>query len=109
MKLVSWNVQWGRNAQGQVDLGRTIDTARRLADFDVLCMQEITRGFGVLPGGPSPNQFEEIARRLPSFTVLDAIGAAFMWVGKNVFQPVGNAIMATLNAIGTAAMWLWVP
>ena len=75
MKLVSWNVQWGRDAEGHVDLGRTIDEAKRLADFDVLCMQEITRGFGVLPGGPGPDQFDEIAQALPGFTVIDAIGA----------------------------------
>ena len=75
MKLVSWNVQWGRDAQGHVDLGRTIDAARRLADFDILCMQEITRGFGALPGGPGPDQIAEIAKALPGFTVLYAVGA----------------------------------
>lgn len=97
MKLVSWNVQWGRNAQGQVDLGRTIDTARRLVDFDVLCMQEITRGFGALPGGPSPDQFEEIARRLPGFTVLDAIGADLPSLdGSPQRRQFGNAIATRL-------------
>ena len=60
MKLVSWNVQWGRDAGGRVDLPRTIGEAKRLADFDVLCMQEVTRGFGALPGGPGPDQFAEI-------------------------------------------------
>src|ERR1700682_6387728 len=75
MRLISWNVQWGRNAEGDVNLARTIDEARRIADFDVLCMQEITRGFGVLPGHPSDDQFAELAAALPGFTVLDAIGA----------------------------------
>lgn len=75
MRLISWNVQWGRDASGVVDLARTIGEARRLADFDVMCMQEVTRGFSVLPGGPSGDQFAEIAAALPGFTVLDAIGA----------------------------------
>jgi endonuclease/exonuclease/phosphatase family metal-dependent hydrolase len=75
MRLISWNVQWGRDASGVVDLARTLDEARRIADFDVLCMQEITRGFGALPGGPSEDQFAELAAALPGFTVLDAIGA----------------------------------
>jgi len=75
MRLISWNVQWGRDAQGVVDLTHTIDEAKRLTDFDVFCMQEITRGFGTLPGGPSDDQFAEIAAALPGFTVLDAIGA----------------------------------
>jgi endonuclease/exonuclease/phosphatase family metal-dependent hydrolase len=46
-----------------------------LADFDVLCMQEITRGFGTLPGHPGDDQFAELAAALPGFTVLEAIGA----------------------------------
>jgi endonuclease/exonuclease/phosphatase family metal-dependent hydrolase len=75
MRLISWNVQWGRDSDGDVNLARTIDEARRIADFDVLCMQEITRGFGVLPGHPSDDQFAELAAALPGFTVLDAIGA----------------------------------
>lgn len=97
MKLVSWNVQWGRDAQGRVDLGRTIDTARRLADFDILCMQEITRGFGVLPGGPGLDQFEEISRALPGFTVLDAIGADLPSLdGSPRRRQFGNAIATRL-------------
>jgi endonuclease/exonuclease/phosphatase family metal-dependent hydrolase len=75
MKLVSWNVQWGRDAAGHVDLARTVREARRLADFDVLCMQEITRGFGALPGHPGDDQFAELAALLPGFTVIEAIGA----------------------------------
>src|ERR1700732_3172115 len=75
MRLISWNVQWGRDANGDVNLARTIDEARRLGDFDVIAMQEITRGFGVLPGHPSDDQFAELASALPGFTVLDAIGA----------------------------------
>ncbi|MBN3819179.1 endonuclease, partial [Paraburkholderia sp. Se-20369] len=52
MRLIDWNIQWGRDADGVVDLPRTIATARRLGDFDVLCLQEVTRGFGALPGRP---------------------------------------------------------
>jgi endonuclease/exonuclease/phosphatase family metal-dependent hydrolase len=75
MKLVSWNVQWGRDANGIVNLARTVREAQRLADFDVLCLQEITRGFHALPGGPGADQFAELAALLPGFTVIEAIGA----------------------------------
>ncbi|HEY1609358.1 MAG TPA: endonuclease/exonuclease/phosphatase family protein [Paraburkholderia sp.] len=75
MKLVSWNVQWGRDAAGRVDLARTVREAQRLADFDVLCLQEITRGFGALPGHPGDDQFAELAALLPGYTVIEAIGA----------------------------------
>ena len=75
MRLVSWNVQWGRDASGVVDLAHTIREARHLADFDVLCLQEITRGFRALPGTPGDDQFAELAALLPGFTVIEAIGA----------------------------------
>ncbi|MEW6341468.1 MAG: endonuclease/exonuclease/phosphatase family protein [Paraburkholderia sp.] len=75
MRLISWNVQWGRNAVGEVDLARTLAQARRLLDFDVLCLQEVTRGFGALPGHPGGDQFAELAAALPGFSVFEAIGA----------------------------------
>ncbi len=75
MRLLSWNIQWGRDASGAVDLGRTLEEARRIIDFDVLALQEVTRGFRSLPGGPSDDQFAELAAALPGFTVLAAIGA----------------------------------
>lgn len=97
MKLVSWNVQWGRDAGGRVDLDRTLKAARRLADFDVICMQEITRGFGILPGGPGPDQFAEIAQALPGYTVLDAIGADLPSLdGSPSRRQFGNAIATRL-------------
>ncbi|KUY92521.1 endonuclease [Burkholderia territorii] len=74
MRLIDWNVQWGRDADGVVDLPRTITAARQLGDFDVLCVQEVTRGFGALPGRPGPDQFAELAALLPGYTVVDAIG-----------------------------------
>ncbi|KVL54355.1 endonuclease/exonuclease/phosphatase family protein [Burkholderia territorii] len=75
MRLIGWNVQWGRDADGVVDLPRTIAAARQLGDFDVLCVQEVTRGFGALPGRPGPDQFAELAALLPGYTVVDAVGA----------------------------------
>jgi endonuclease/exonuclease/phosphatase family metal-dependent hydrolase len=94
---MSWNVQWGRDVHGSVDLCRTIGEAQRLADFDILCMQEITRGFGALPGGPGPDQFDEIARALPGYTVLDAIGADLPSLdGSLRRRQFGNAIATRL-------------
>lgn len=65
MKLITWNIQWGRGADGRVDLDRTIAHARRLADFDVLCLQEVSAGYPELPGCDGSDQFEDIACRLP--------------------------------------------
>jgi endonuclease/exonuclease/phosphatase family metal-dependent hydrolase len=75
MRLIDWNIQWGRDADGVVDLPRTVAAARALGDFDVLCMQEVTRGFGALSGHPGPDQFAELAALLPGYTIVEAIGA----------------------------------
>lgn len=97
MKLVSWNVQWGRDAAGHVDLARTVQEAQRLADFDVLCLQEITRGFCALPGHPGDDQFAELAALLPGFTVIEAIGADLPGPGgSHARRQFGNALATRL-------------
>jgi len=45
MKLITWNVQWCRGVDQTVDAARVVAEAKRLADFDVLCLQEIGDNF----------------------------------------------------------------
>ncbi len=65
MKLITWNIQWGRGADGRVDLDRVVAHAHRFADFDVLCVQEVSAGHQQLPGCDGSDQFEQLAARLP--------------------------------------------
>lgn len=73
MKLVTWNIQWGRGADGCVDLQRIVEHARRFADFDVLCLQEVSAGYPELPGCDGANQFAALARLLPGFEAIPGI------------------------------------
>jgi endonuclease/exonuclease/phosphatase family metal-dependent hydrolase len=73
MKLVTWNTQWCCGLDGVVDPQRIVDTARALADFDVLCLQEVSQGFDALPGMPG-DQPAHIAAALPGWQVF--FGAA---------------------------------
>ena len=57
MKLITWNIQWGRGVDGRVDLERIVRTARAIADFDVLCMQEIADNFPGPHGNDDRDQF----------------------------------------------------
>ena len=50
MKLVSWNVQWCRGIDGRVDPNRIAAEAKRIADPDVFCLQEIARNFPEMAG-----------------------------------------------------------
>ena len=74
MELLNWNVQWGRGADGRVDLARTVATLRDMADADVICLQEITRGFSDMAGQPQPDQVAELAALLPGYRILFAPG-----------------------------------
>jgi endonuclease/exonuclease/phosphatase family metal-dependent hydrolase len=103
MKLIDWNIQWGCGVDGRVDLGRIVREARALCDFDILCLQEVTRGFndapegGGLKGSPSRDQFAELAGLLPGMTVLDAIGSDLPSLGGNPQRrQFGNAIVTRL-------------
>lgn len=73
MNLVTWNTQWCRGLDGTVSPKRIVEGARALADFDVLCLQEIAQGFDGMPGAPG-DQPAELAALLPSFELF--FGAA---------------------------------
>ena len=73
MKLVTWNIQWGRGADGRVDLDRIVAHARRLADFDVLCLQEVSAGYPELAGCDGSDQFAGIAARLPGHVPIEGV------------------------------------
>ena len=73
MNLVTWNTQWCCGLDGVVSPERIVRTARALADFDVLCLQEIAQGFDAMPGAPG-DQPAQLRSLLPGFEVF--FGAA---------------------------------
>ena len=75
MKLITWNIQWGRGADGRVDLARTVAQAQRLADFDVLCLQEVSSGHDRLAGCDGADQFAQLAARLPGYAPVTGIAS----------------------------------
>lgn len=74
MKLVTWNIQWGCGVDGRVDLARIVDTARALADFDVLCLQEVADNFPRLEGNDDRDQFAELGSLLPGYARIQGYG-----------------------------------
>ena len=72
MKIVTWNVQWCRGVDRRVDPARIVAEAEALADFDLLCLQEIASNFADprLAGSRGENQFSAIGQRLPEFTAV---------------------------------------
>lgn len=75
MKVLSWNVQWCRGIDGRVDPARIVAEARRIADFDVLCLQEVADNFADprLAANDAGDQFAAIAALLPGFEAVPGI------------------------------------
>ena len=74
MKLITWNIQWARGVDEKVDPRRIIHHARQMADFDVLCLQEVAANFPDLDGNDRTDQFALFSELLPGFTAIEAIG-----------------------------------
>ncbi|AOO81220.1 endonuclease/exonuclease/phosphatase family protein [Bosea vaviloviae] len=74
MKLITWNIQWARGMDNRVDPARVVAHARQMADFDVLCLQEVADNFPELDGNDETNQFGRFAELLPGFTAIEGIG-----------------------------------
>ena len=80
---------------GRLDLARIVAEARRLADFDVLCLQEVADGFADLEQHAGENQFAQLAALLPEFTPVE--GIAVDLPGQNGRrQRFGNMILSRL-------------
>jgi endonuclease/exonuclease/phosphatase family metal-dependent hydrolase len=67
MRLMSWNIQWCRGVDGRVDPARIAAEAKRIADPDVLCVQEIAANFPSLPGSSGEDQPHALMHALPGY------------------------------------------
>jgi endonuclease/exonuclease/phosphatase family metal-dependent hydrolase len=65
MKLASWNIQWARGCDGQVSAARIAAALRAVGDADVICLQEVARGFDDLPGLKGEDQVAQFAALFP--------------------------------------------
>jgi len=65
MRLITWNIQWGKGCDDVVDLARIVSVARSLADADIFCFQEVSEGFASLDGGV--DQSAQLAALLPDY------------------------------------------
>jgi endonuclease/exonuclease/phosphatase family metal-dependent hydrolase len=95
MKLITWNIQWARGVDEKVDPRRIVDHARQMADFDVLCLQEVAANFPDLDGNDRTDQFALFGELLPGFTAIEAIGVDVP-DGEGGRKRFGNLILSRL-------------
>ena len=100
MRLVTWNVQWCCGLDGRVDPGRIIETARALADFDVLCLQEVADNYPALRGDAGADQPAQLAAALPGFTACYG-PAVDEWRADGGRSRFGNLILSRLPVLET--------
>ena len=76
MRILSWNIQWGRGIDGRVDLERTVAVIAA-GNPDVICLQEVARCHPDLPGmdGNPPDQAGWLRGRFPGFEGVFAAGS----------------------------------
>ena len=98
MKLISWNVQWCRGCDGRVDPARIAMVAREMADFDVLCLQEVARNYPDLAGSSGENQYEALAGLFPGYTVVKGV-ATDVPAPRGDRREFGNAIITRLPVL----------
>jgi len=95
MRLLTWNIQWGRGIDGRVDLARVVHDLRGIGDFDVICLQEVAVNFPGLAGNDARDQAAELAALLPDHTPIYA-PATDVPDGEGGRKQFGNAIFSRL-------------
>lgn len=98
MQLITWNIQWARGADGAVDPQRIVRVCREMADFDVLCFQEVARNFPGLAGNGGADLFAQLAAELPGYAPVEGIAVDALGPGGTRRQ-FGEVILTRLPVI----------
>jgi endonuclease/exonuclease/phosphatase family metal-dependent hydrolase len=98
MNLVTWNTQWCCGIDGTVSPQRIVDGVRRLADADVLCLQEIAVNYPRLRGNAGHDQPALLSALLPGYQLF--FGAAIdTWTQESGRQQFGNVVATRLPVL----------
>src|SRR5258708_9954583 len=98
MKLITWNIQWCRGCDGRVDPARSARVGREMADFDVLCLQEVASNYPDLAGSAGENQYEALAALFPRYSVVKGV-ATDVLAPRGERREFGNAIVTRLPVL----------
>ncbi|WP_343051227.1 endonuclease/exonuclease/phosphatase family protein [Pseudaquabacterium terrae] len=95
--MLTWNIQWGRGADGRVDLDRVVGEIECLGTPEIICLQEVADGFSAteLAGCDGRDQFAALARRLPRHRAVAGV-ATDMAASARRRRRFGNMILTRL-------------
>ena len=96
MKILTWNVQWFKGLDEKVNIARVLTKAREIADFDVLCLQEVAVNYPSLSGDTPADQVEHVRALLPGFHVFFSPAVDELSACGSYRQQFGNLIASRL-------------
>lgn len=67
IRIVSWNIQCGRGVDDVIDFSRIAQKIIEFGDFDVICLQEVSRFDPELDDGKGVDQMAALASHFPDF------------------------------------------
>jgi endonuclease/exonuclease/phosphatase family metal-dependent hydrolase len=97
MRVISWNIQWGRGVDGRVDLERTVQVLKT-ADADVICLQEVAVHHPGLPGRADDDQPKCLARLFAGYEAIYGVGSD-LTDGNGGRRQFGNLILSRLPVL----------
>ena len=81
MRILSWNLQYGKSSDGNADFSRSLQHIKSLGDFDVICLQELARN---MTEYCRPDQSDHLLMTQQFFKEHQAVwGSGFSWPAQN--------------------------
>lgn len=97
IRILGWNIQWGRGVDGCVDLDRPVRVLKAV-DADVFCLQEVAVHHPGLPGGADENQPQQLTGRFPGYEAIYGVGSD-LTDGDGGRRQFGNLILSRLPVL----------
>ena len=81
MRILSWNVQYGKSSDGSADFSHILQHIKSLGDFDVICLQELGRNMAEYC---RPDQSDHLLMTQSCFNEHHAVwGSGFSWPSQD--------------------------
>ncbi|MBS1254687.1 MAG: Exodeoxyribonuclease [Deltaproteobacteria bacterium] len=95
LTLVSWNIQYGKGVDGQIDLSRISQTVHKDGLPDILCLQEVSRNYPSTDDGA--DQVQQLQKLFPDYeSYYGAVHDRSVGKGKGRKQ-FGNLILTRIS------------
>jgi endonuclease/exonuclease/phosphatase family metal-dependent hydrolase len=81
MRILSWNVQYGKSSDANADFSHSLQYIESLGDFDVICLQELARNMAEYC---SPDQSDHLSMAQQFFKQHQVVwGSGFSWPAQD--------------------------